>query len=98
MDKRSFLLDLLNASNLLQRSRPEEDQLILVFVETKKGMYNIVFTSFVDNKAIISTIFVEDIIRILQNQGQTITVLTVSQINKYMKSDYIWRSTKPDLI
>ncbi|XP_037300118.1 putative ATP-dependent RNA helicase Pl10 isoform X2 [Manduca sexta] len=37
MDKRSFLLDLLNASNLLQRSRPEEDQLILVFVETKKG-------------------------------------------------------------
>uniref|UniRef100_A0A2A4K6T1 RNA helicase n=1 Tax=Heliothis virescens TaxID=7102 RepID=A0A2A4K6T1_HELVI len=37
MDKRSFLLDLLNASNLLQRARPEEDQLILVFVETKKG-------------------------------------------------------------
>lgn len=37
MDKRSFLLDLLNASNLLQRQRPEEDQLILVFVETKKG-------------------------------------------------------------
>ncbi|KAH9634102.1 hypothetical protein HF086_001304 [Spodoptera exigua] len=36
MDKRSFLLDLLNASNLLQRARPEEDQLILVFVETKK--------------------------------------------------------------
>ncbi|XP_068628361.1 putative ATP-dependent RNA helicase Pl10 isoform X2 [Battus philenor] len=35
--KRSFLLDLLNASNLLQRSRPEEDQLTLVFVETKKG-------------------------------------------------------------
>lgn len=37
MDKRSFLLDLLNASNLLQNTRPEEDQLILVFVETKKG-------------------------------------------------------------
>lgn len=37
MDKRSYLLDLLNAFNLLQRSRPEEDQLILVFVETKKG-------------------------------------------------------------
>ncbi|CAH2990120.1 unnamed protein product [Chilo suppressalis] len=37
MDKRSFLLDLLNASNLLQRSSPEEDQLILVFVETRKG-------------------------------------------------------------
>lgn len=37
MDKRSFLLDLLNASNLLQHTRPEEDQLILVFVETKKG-------------------------------------------------------------
>ncbi|XP_026763925.1 putative ATP-dependent RNA helicase Pl10 [Galleria mellonella] len=36
-DKRSFLLDLLNASNLLQTARPEEDQLILVFVETKKG-------------------------------------------------------------
>ncbi|XP_045503279.1 putative ATP-dependent RNA helicase Pl10 isoform X2 [Colias croceus] len=36
-DKRSFLLDLLNASNLLQRSRTEEDQLTLVFVETKKG-------------------------------------------------------------
>ncbi|XP_026323370.1 putative ATP-dependent RNA helicase Pl10 isoform X2 [Hyposmocoma kahamanoa] len=35
--KRSFLLDLLNASNLLQRSRQEEDQLTLVFVETKKG-------------------------------------------------------------
>ncbi|XP_061711952.1 ATP-dependent RNA helicase DDX3X isoform X1 [Cydia pomonella] len=35
--KRSFLLDLLNASNLLKRSRPEEDQLTLVFVETKKG-------------------------------------------------------------
>ncbi|CAH2237482.1 jg12815 [Pararge aegeria aegeria] len=35
-DKRSFLLDLLNASNLLQRS-PEDDQLTLVFVETKKG-------------------------------------------------------------
>ncbi|CAG5017674.1 unnamed protein product [Parnassius apollo] len=35
--KRSFLLDLLNASNLLQRARPEEDQLTLVFVETKKG-------------------------------------------------------------
>lgn len=39
MDKRSFLLDLLNASNLLQRARPEEDQLILVFVETKKGTF-----------------------------------------------------------
>lgn len=39
MDKRSFLLDLLNASNLLQRAHPEEDQLILVFVETKKGKY-----------------------------------------------------------
>ncbi|XP_075982297.1 ATP-dependent RNA helicase bel isoform X2 [Anticarsia gemmatalis] len=37
IDKRSFLLDLLNASNLLQHTRPEEDQLILVFVETKKG-------------------------------------------------------------
>ncbi|XP_045761146.1 ATP-dependent RNA helicase bel isoform X1 [Maniola jurtina] len=37
-DKRSFLLDLLNASNLLQRSKTEEDdQLTLVFVETKKG-------------------------------------------------------------
>ncbi|XP_053601115.1 putative ATP-dependent RNA helicase Pl10 isoform X2 [Plodia interpunctella] len=36
-DKRSFLLDLLNASNLMQTARPEEDQLILVFVETKKG-------------------------------------------------------------
>lgn len=36
-NKRSYLLDLLNASNLLQRSRPEEDQLVLVFVETKKG-------------------------------------------------------------
>ncbi|XP_038208782.1 putative ATP-dependent RNA helicase Pl10 isoform X2 [Zerene cesonia] len=36
-DKRSFLLDLLNASNLLQRTRSEEDQLTLVFVETKKG-------------------------------------------------------------
>lgn len=36
-DKRSFLLDLLNASNLLNPSRPEEDQLTLVFVETKKG-------------------------------------------------------------
>ncbi|CAG9575876.1 unnamed protein product [Danaus chrysippus] len=35
-DKRSFLLDLLNASNLLQRNN-EEDQLTLVFVETKKG-------------------------------------------------------------
>lgn len=35
--KRSFLLDLLNASSLLQRSRPGEDQLTLVFVETKKG-------------------------------------------------------------
>ncbi|XP_073944641.1 ATP-dependent RNA helicase bel isoform X2 [Choristoneura fumiferana] len=35
--KRSFLLDLLNASNLLKNSRPEEDQLTLVFVETKKG-------------------------------------------------------------
>lgn len=45
MDKRSFLLDLLNASNLLQRARPEEDQLILVFVETKKGKLpqNLVF-------------------------------------------------------
>ncbi|CAB3248402.1 unnamed protein product [Arctia plantaginis] len=38
MDKRSFLLDLLNASNLLQQANPsEEDQLVLVFVETKKG-------------------------------------------------------------
>jgi hypothetical protein len=45
MDKRSFLLDLLNASNLLQRSRPEEDQLILVFVETKKGL-EIIFIVF----------------------------------------------------
>ncbi|CAK1548495.1 unnamed protein product [Leptosia nina] len=36
-DKRSFLLDLLNASNLLQRTRSEDDQLTLVFVETKKG-------------------------------------------------------------
>lgn len=36
--KRSFLLDLLNASNLLQRSS-EEDQLTLVFVETKKGKF-----------------------------------------------------------
>lgn len=36
-DKRSFLLDLLNASNLLQRNN-EEDQLTLVFVETKKGI------------------------------------------------------------
>lgn len=35
--KRSFLLDLLNASNLLKSSHPEEDQLTLVFVETKKG-------------------------------------------------------------
>lgn len=37
MDKRSFLLDLLNASNLLQHAHTEEDQLVLVFVETKKG-------------------------------------------------------------
>ncbi|CAH4030777.1 putative ATP-dependent RNA helicase Pl10 isoform X3 [Pieris brassicae] len=36
-DKRSFLLDLLNASNLLQRAPSEDDQLTLVFVETKKG-------------------------------------------------------------
>ncbi|KOB73544.1 ATP-dependent RNA helicase belle-like protein, partial [Operophtera brumata] len=36
-NKRSYLLDLLNASDMLQRARPEEDQLVLVFVETKKG-------------------------------------------------------------
>lgn len=42
MDKRSFLLDLLNASNLLQQEPSEEDQLILVFVETKKGIFKII--------------------------------------------------------